>query len=166
MKAIMQTTLVVLAVLAAIGAGGYYFIQNLSPEKEISDAAKEVEKQLEKDSGAAEEAGEEVGLDETEFQIKLHQMTHQKIVASEKRGAIEMTPENIRDMLMIARANEVYYKHSDFYEETLLTWQNGDFSNAVYVHNTIWDWHNGTVGRATGLMTPEQEERYVNMFFR
>lgn len=166
MKTGAQITLVVLVILAAIGAGGYHFIQGLSQEKEISAAAKEAEQQLANDSETEKASKKEVGLEEWQFQVKLHQMTHQKITASEKRGAIEMTPENIDDMLVIARANRDHYKHSDFYEKALVDWKNSDFSDAVHVHNTIWDWHNGTVGRATGLMTPEQEARYVKEFFR
>ena len=77
-----------------------------------------------------------------------------------------MSEENIGNMLKIVKENYDHYKHSDFYEKTLLSWQEGDFSNAVSVHNTIWNWHNGTVGRATGLMSAEQEAEYVEKNFR
>ena len=93
-------------------------------------------------------------------------MTHQKIEASKKDGAIEMTPERIDEMLKILRANEGSYDQYEFYEEALTAWEQGKFSNAVNVHNTIWDWHNGTVGRATGMMSKEREAEFVENNFR
>lgn len=165
MKAVAKITAVTLAVLALLGGAGYYVLQSLSaPESEtIAEAAEKAEKSLEGNGPLLES---EVGMDEIELQIFLHRMTHQKIVATEKRGAIEMTPENIGNMLTVVQANYGQYEHSEFYEKALTAWQEGDFSNAVEVHNTIWEWHNGIVGRATGLMTAEQEEQFVQDHFR
>ncbi|MBT2581195.1 DUF6241 domain-containing protein [Planococcus sp. ISL-109] len=171
MKTVLKTMIIALVVLGGLGAAGYYAFQSLtSPDKEINEAAKQAGQQLEQEedteapkSGATPAT---IGMDEGRFQTMLHQMTHQKIVADKKRGAIEMTPETIDNMLKIARVNEGIYKQSAFYEKTLTAWEQGDFTNAVTVHNTIWDWHNGSVGRATGLMTAEQEARYVEDRFR
>lgn len=177
MKFILKTVIITVIMLTLLAGGGYWFIQNLSADKgdEISSVAKEIEQQEESQEtvGTAKAKKSEatkkpvhVGMSEAQVQIYLHQMTHQKIVADKKRGAVEMTAKNIANMLTIVKKNHDSYEHSDFYEKTLAAWEKGDFSNVASIHNTIWNWHNGTVGRATGLMTQEQEEAYVSKHFR
>ena len=174
MKKVLQTILFSLIGLLVLGGVGYWFVQDFLEDDggEISKVAEEIEQR--EVSAETTEAAEETktvdktdaDMDEERVQIYLHQMTHQKITADKKRGAVEMSEENIGNMLKIVKENFDHYKHSDFYEKTLLSWQEGDFSNAVSVHNTIWNWHNGTVGRATGLMSAEQEAEYVEKNFR
>ncbi|MFV8828220.1 DUF6241 domain-containing protein [Alkalihalobacterium sp. APHAB7] len=41
----------------------------------------------------------------------------------------------------------------------------GDFSQAVYDHNVIWEIQGGTVGKATRLLTEEEEREYIQMYF-
>lgn len=161
MKIIVRVLLISLLVIALLGGVGYKFIQELSAndEERITEVAEVIEKQQ------VTTEVEEPSMQEVQVQIYLHQMTHQKIVAEEKRGAIQMSPENIGNMLTIVRDNANLYEHAAFYEKTLVAWEEGDFSNAVSVHNTIWAWHNGTVGKATGLMTPEAEAAYVKRHF-
>lgn len=176
MKNILKVTTISVLALALIGGAGYWFIQNFSGSdgEDIAAIAEEIDGRgasAETDAAAAAETEEKAGekaadMEEGKLQTYLHQMTHQKIVADKKRGALEMSPENIGNMLKIVRENKDLYRHGDFYEETLTAWENGDFSNAVTVHNTIWNWHNGTVGRATGLMSAEQEAEYVEKNFR
>lgn len=172
MKTVLRTIIILLVSLAILAGAGYWAYKSLttSDEQQISNAAEEAEDKLQQgedtEAPKANELVETVGLSEGEFQIHLHQMTHQKIQATEKRGAIEMTPERIDEMLKILRANEGAYKEYEFYEQSLSAWEEGNFSNAVNVHNTIWEWHNGTVGRATGLLSEEQEAEYVENNFR
>ena len=174
MKKVLQTILFSLIGLLVLGGAGYWFVQDFLEDDggEISKVAEKIEQR--EVSAETTEATEETktgdktdaDMDEERVQIYLHQMTHQKITADKKRGAVEMSEENIGNMLKIVKENFDHYEHSDFYEKTLLSWQEGDFSNAVSVHNTIWNWHNGTVGRATGLMSAEQEAEYVEKNFR
>lgn len=98
-------------------------------------------------------------MSEKEFMQTMHEMTHQKVKASEKWGFTPMTPQQIEKMLLIL--DKADYKHEDFYREALNAWKNGDFSNAVEVHNTIWEWQGGTIGKAYGLMSPEEEREYL-----
>lgn len=172
MKTVFKTMFIILVAVGVLGGAGNYAYNSFTApdEEEISQAAEQASEQLAQGqdtqapkSGATSAA---IGMEEGRFQTMLHQMTHQKIKASKKVGAIEMTPERIDEMLKIAHANENIYEHYEFYEKTLTAWEQGDFSNSVDVHNTIWDWHNGTVGRAIGLMTPEQEAEFVERHFR
>ncbi|ANU10149.1 hypothetical protein A1A1_12552 [Planococcus antarcticus DSM 14505] len=172
MKSILKTIGVSFGVLALLAAAGYYFVmQHSSSDGEITEVAEDIEGR--QDSGTEANTTEkstaknvEADMDEGQLQIYLHQMTHQKIVASKKRGAVEMTTDNINNLLTIVKANQTHYEHADFYESALTDWKQGDFANAVHVHNTIWDWQDGTVGRATGLMSTEQEQEFVEKHFR
>ena len=174
MKTLFRTILFSIIGLLVLGGAGYWFVQDFLADDggEISKVAEEIDQRevSAETTGTAEAAktvdNADVDMEEERVQIFLHQMTHQKITADKKRGAVEMSEENIGNMLKIVQENYDYYEHSEFYEETLLAWQDGNFSNAVSVHNTIWNWHNGTVGRATGFMSAEQEAEYVEKNFR
>lgn len=100
---------------------------------------------------------------ERAFSDDLHHMTHQKVKADRKWGNVQITDERIEEMLGIAE--ESSYSYKDFYVETLNEWQDGNFDNAVEVHNTIWNSKNGTVGKAYGLMTEREEFEYVQEQF-
>ncbi|ANU27590.1 DUF6241 domain-containing protein [Planococcus versutus] len=175
MKSLIKTIVVTIGVLALLVAGGYYFItQNAAGESAITKVAKEIAKHDDSETSAEQQTVAQDGewndkdadMKEVTLQIYMHQMTHQKIIATKKRGVIEMSPVNIESLLLIVQENADHYEHADFYESTLAKWQEGNFSNAVTVHNTIWDWHNGTIGRATGLMSAEQEQEFVEQHFR
>lgn len=170
MKTMVKTIAISLGVLALLAAAGYYFVlQHSSRGEEITEVAEKIKEREEvQDTTANETASSETEADmsEQKLQIHLHHMTHQKVTAPKKIGAVEMTPANIDSLLTIVQANTDYYEHSDFYLAALTAWQQGDFSNAVNVHNTIWEWQEGTVGRATGLMSAEQESVFVEEQFK
>lgn len=161
MSEFVKTTILSMIVIGAIGAAGYYVAAPfVSADAHIAMAAKKASHEK------APKEVEAVGMSEQQFQLHLHQMTHQKVVADEKRGAVEMAPETIEKMLVIAKANQGIYEHALFYEMELANWKEGDFSNAAEFHNVIWKLHQGTDGEATGLMTEEQEARFVEKHFR
>ena len=103
-------------------------------------------------------------MTEAMLQFHLHEMTHSKVYAEDKWGSVRpMTQNNIDKLLAIVEASD--YKEKAFYRNTLEDWQDGDFSGAVDVHNTIWHWHRGSVGKATRLMTESEEEAYIRSNF-
>lgn len=177
MKKLTRTLLISIIALVVLGGTGYYLVQKIAADggNRISNIAEDLEqREADKAEAATTKEGQEskggkqadIGMDEGHLQTYIHQMTHQKVVADKKFGKVEMSEENIRNLLKIVQLNYDDYEHSKFYESTLMAWEKGDFSNAVGVHNRIWDWHHGTVGRATDLMTPEQEAEYVEKHFR
>lgn len=93
------------------------------------------------------------------FKDALHYMTHQKVYAATKWGAIQMTDENINKMLAIL--DETDYEDEEYYRDVLTEWKNGDFSNAVEVHNRIYRERDGNTGFATDLLTPEEEQKFI-----
>ncbi|KYG59401.1 DUF6241 domain-containing protein [Planococcus maritimus] len=160
MSEFAKTMMLSVVLIGLIGAAGYYVLLPLfSADANIALAAK-------KANGQRPEEGQAIGMSEPQFQKRLHQMTHQKVVADEKRGVVEMTPETIENMLLIVTANQDVYDRAFFYELELNAWQESDFSNASEFHNVIWKLQNGVDGEATGLMTEEQEARFVEKHFR
>lgn len=103
---------------------------------------------------------EGIGLpEEDDYMNAIHKMTHQKVHAFAKWGVVQMTDETIDEMLRVL--DEANYEHETFYRETLEAWMNGDFSNAVDVHNQLWEAQGGTIGKAKRLLTPEEEAEFI-----
>lgn len=96
---------------------------------------------------------------------QIHDMTHQKVYAQFKQGAYEMSEENI-DSLISALEKSDSNEEVEYYKEVLSKWKDGDFSNAVEVHNKLWLEQGGTIGKAERLLTPEEEKTYVEANFR
>lgn len=103
--------------------------------------------------------------EESTFLTAIHYMTHQKVLADSKQGALEITPERISIMLEQAEAfsESVHYP---FFIEILSAWDAGDFSNAVYAHNYVWNAQDGNIGEAYGLFDESQEAEFVQANFR
>ena len=94
----------------------------------------------------------------------MHKMTHQKVVADEKWGAIEMTPENIVTLKKHVKENN--YKSEKFFLEILERWESGNFDKVDKDHNALWREQEGTIGIAYDLMTEQQEKRFIEKNFR
>ena len=105
--------------------------------------------------------GEKVNtpLNEVLIQQYIHAMSHQKVEADEKWSFFEITDERIDFLLSQLEINK--YKHGSTYKEILTRWKNGDFSEAVSDHNTVWRIQDGTVGLATGLLSTKEEKVYI-----
>lgn len=95
----------------------------------------------------------------------LHEMTHQKVQASKKWGAIPMTKENVAKMAGVVKRNKDHLKHDDVYRDMLKTWQKGNFGQADEQHNKLWQLQDGTVGIATGLLSEKEEKRFIQQHF-
>lgn len=102
---------------------------------------------------------------ESQFLNAIHYMTHQKVQANSKQGALEITPERIDIMLEQAEAFSDS-EHYPFYIEVLTAWDEGNFSNAVYAHNYVWNNKDGDIGEAYALSDDDQEAAFVEANFR
>lgn len=103
-------------------------------------------------------------MDEKIFQHTLHNMTHQKVYAESKKGSMQITNEKIEELLSQVEASD--FDHKGYYTIILTDWKNGDFSNAVEVHNLIWSIQGGTIGKAERLLTEEEEKAYIEINFK
>ncbi len=104
-------------------------------------------------------------MQERSMQNYIHWMSHQKVSAKRKWGAMLITEERIERLLEVALENEQNYQHSYVYIDILSRWQEGDFSKADLDHNAIWELQGGTIGKATGLLTEEEELAYIEDYF-
>lgn len=99
------------------------------------------------------------GLTDTMYQEYIHGMSHQKVRADKKWGFYEIHPDRIKWLL--DGLDEVDVEHESVYRDILVKWQKGDFISADADHNAIWNLQGGTVGKATGILSQEEEQRYV-----
>lgn len=99
------------------------------------------------------------GATEDEVIQTMHNMTHQKVRAEKKWGAVPMSKVNAAAIKeIIAQGN--YEKK----EELLVIaerWINQDFSQIVEDHNYFWAIQEGSVGKATGVMTAAEERAFA-----
>ncbi|RWZ55335.1 hypothetical protein EQV77_11880 [Halobacillus fulvus] len=159
--------------IVLIGSGTYYalngFLQDsrasIPEEERLPETETEAQfVDVTENEGDEEESEEQEGIpSEFSFRENIHKMTHQKIYATKKWGHLQITDERLDKMLQTL--DEADYTNEAFFREVLTAWQEGDFSNAVDVHNQIWKEKDGTVGEALRLMTADEEQEYVEEHF-
>ena len=161
-------------VLLTLGLG-YWFISDMNTtlledkgvteasDEGSAEAADEIDQERYIDDGSDSTANDDIPS-EQHFMNTLHGMTHQKVYADEKWTLVEMTDERIDDMLAILDQVEGKgeYEHYDLYKQALMKWKNGNFENAVYVHNELWSLNNGSVGKASRLLSADEEQVFVD----
>ena len=106
--------------------------------------------------------GQFTTLTEEEILNFMHGMSHQKVIAEEKWIYYEMTNERIQFLLHVVKNGN--YENSDDYLDILNRWAKEDFSDADKDHNRIWNLQGGTVGKATGVMSPKEEQEYLDKY--
>ncbi|MED1203009.1 DUF6241 domain-containing protein [Heyndrickxia acidicola] len=171
MKKWMYGILSVLA-LAIIFATVYYgFIHNTNVDKAASFSnVKEKSKGLNKEKKPADLNGVEKALginDQSSEQAVvevMHEMTHQKVKADEKWGAVEMDQDNIDAVLSVLKSSD--FTDKDQMLKIAENWKKGDFSNIVEDHNYFWKLQGGNVGKAYGKLSNKEEEAYIQKNFK
>lgn len=160
---ICLSTVAVLGVII-VGVLIYQATSNGS-EKAVADAETSLDTEIENDAELEKKITEGTYIpSEREFQWIVHRMTHQKVAADEKDGATEMTSERIDELLKTL--DETDYDNKDVYLGILNEWDKGNFENAVEAHNEILSLQGGTLGVATRLFTPEEEQEFIEQNFR
>ncbi|WP_404451552.1 DUF6241 domain-containing protein [Virgibacillus necropolis] len=150
--------------------------ENTSGEKEKDAVVKELHENRKNIEGTITEEelttfkekelnpfGEEtklVELSDYMYQEYIHGMSHQKVQASKKWGFYEIHPSRITWLL--EGLESVKLKHENIYRDILKKWNNGNFSSVDNDHNAVWRLQDGTVGIATGILSSEEEQAYVN----
>jgi hypothetical protein len=100
-----------------------------------------------------------------DVQETIHKMSHQKIIASMKRGSIQITQKRLENLSKAIDQNKDHLESYDIYREILDRWIKGDFSQADQDHNAIWEMMDGEIGKATGVASKEQEKEYIQNTF-
>ena len=93
----------------------------------------------------------------------LHKMTHQKVTAEDKWGAIPMTEANVRAAK--EQISQLNIQDKSDLLQILAKWEREDFSQIDHDHNYFWKKQGGTIGKAYGIMTEEQEKEFIENNF-
>jgi Na+-transporting methylmalonyl-CoA/oxaloacetate decarboxylase gamma subunit len=127
------------------------------------EAAKEVAEQTGFIGGIEYETGLSETSTETEVVAVMHKMTHQKVRAEEKIGAIPMVDDTINQVHDIV-SNSVF-KNKEKMLEIVKKWKNGRFDTINLDHNFFWELQGGTVGKAYGVLSPTEEKEFIKNNF-
>ena len=137
-------------------SSGSQYAERVSDEKALKESTEKME---------GLEFAQTVPTDASEAKLlaMMHKMTHQKIIASEKWGLIRMNEESI------AKAKEILLEADYHSKEDLLEiisrWENGQFDQVDEEHNFIWGLQGGSIGRATGILSEQQEQEFIKNNF-
>ncbi|TCI23653.1 DUF6241 domain-containing protein [Exiguobacterium sp. SL-9] len=101
----------------------------------------------------------------TELIKNMHLMTHQKISARSKWGAIPMTPDNIQQSADYLELLKTKFKIGDSMHAELKTmldhWSQGDFSQTDKEQDRLLHFLQASRGFSNGLATENEEELFI-----
>ena len=132
--------------------------------KEYKESKKNEEQTKKIVSGLVKSTGIGPGSDEDMVISAMHKMTHQKIKAEDKWGAIPMTPENIQEIKIALESTD--YRNGSALMGIISKWEQGDFNTVARDHNSLWSMQGGTIGKAYGTMTAEEERIFIENNFK
>ncbi len=165
----MKFWIIGFVVIIAVSVGLMFSVFNMfdsdddqkaaSSSKQESSNVNEFKEQTKKIGGITYELNISETPKEHEVIKVMHHMTHQKVKADDKWGATPMIPDTINKIYDIISKSDFARK-----EELLAIaerWKNGDFSRADDDHNYFWDYQNGSIGKAYGLLNETEERRFI-----
>jgi len=148
---------------AAIAVGVWYYGQ----EEITAQAPKEIGKFQTSnisEKGATSPLNLNFRNDASDVLRIMNQMTHQKVVAADKWGAIPMTVENINDVYDHVESSS--YDEKEDLLKILAKWKAGDFSEVDKDHNKVLKLQGGNVGHAHDILSPEDEKLFIDNNFK
>lgn len=98
--------------------------------------------------------------------IAIHAMSHQKIEADEKWSLLPLTAERVTRLIEVIETNKSEYTNWRLYLRILTRWSENDFSQIDEEHNEIWELQGGNVGRATGILSYEEELEFIKKHYK
>ena len=172
-KAFKIGILTAIGSVALMGAIASYTYNSLSKETKETKSVS-IQENVSEENGEevieiketnAEPVKDEFPSDMTEYAVQnaIHGMSHQKVKAEDKWGFIPLTAERVNRLKAVVEANE--YEERGLYLDILNRWANNDFSRVDHDHNAIWELQNGTIGRATGILSDEEEKEFIEEHF-
>ncbi len=162
MKKVMFYLLIILF-LGTIVIGIQWYLGKTKEEPITSTSSKIISEGKSSQSKKVPEATPNLNISsnssESEILNAMHSMTHQKIIANEKWKSIPMTSDHITTIKKILES-------SNFPEKKVLLkiinrWETKDFSRIDKDHNVVWKLQGGTIGKAQGIMTTEEERWFI-----
>jgi hypothetical protein len=104
-------------------------------------------------------------INEDAVRDAIHGMSHQKVEAEDKWGFRPLTAERVHRLITVVATNETDYEKADIYLDILNRWSKNDFSQVDRDHNAIWKLQNGNIGKATGILSVEEEIAFIEEHF-
>lgn len=109
-----------------------------------------------------------LGIDQSPLEGELyeilHNMTHQKVRSEEKWGFVHMNEVNLLAVKEVLQENPAFNQNINMLA-IVTGWINNDFGNIVAEHNSIWEMKDGSVGKAYGILSPNEEAALVKEKF-
>ncbi|WML40039.1 DUF6241 domain-containing protein [Neobacillus sp. OS1-2] len=140
---------------------GPSIVETMSPEKKAETESKEQTQfigGIQYDTGLTAESSQDAVID------VMHKMTHQKVKAEDKWGAIPMSQDTISQVSEIV-STSTFERKGDLLK-ILDRWKNGDFSHADDDHNYFWSYQGGTIGKAYGTLNNDEENEFIKNNFK
>ena len=183
MKKVLILTIIIFALFCAGGAGTYTILHNAKKYNEKQELQKV---STERSNEKVQETQEIPVLNEAQLleqeqinrirEIKydlnlkedsnqdfvmdvMHKMTHQKVRAEEKEGALPMSDDTINQVHQVVYNSNFVLK--DDLLEILAEWKMGNYSRIVDDHNYFWTYKGGTIGKAYGQLGLAEEEEFI-----
>ncbi|ULT56342.1 DUF6241 domain-containing protein [Neobacillus drentensis] len=167
-----QRVMIMIAVMV-LGIFSYYQTTGSLPfqKKPVTvmvQTSKDGQSAIKIDDPASKEIEKDFPMNMTEDEVMdaIHKMSHQKVEASKKWGAIPLTPGRVNQLLKVVQKNANHYANSSVYIDILERWSKGDFSAVDKDHNRIWNLQGGTIGKAVGILSVEEEKAYIEENFK
>lgn len=159
-----------------------YELKQQEKQKYEEEQLSELEKVQKEDAKRAEEEAlkklaEQVGfIDQIEYDTGLtpestevdvmnvmHKMTHQKVRAEKKLGAIPMVEDTVNQVVEVVSSSKFVNKEKML--EIVGNWKKGQFNYIAADHNFLWEQQEGSVGRAYGVLGLAEEKELVKENF-
>lgn len=165
----MKTWIIIFVLLIGASVGLMFSVFNIfessdaekvvTSSKQKSNSVDESKEQTKKIGGVTYDLNVSQSSEERDLIVVMHHMTHQKVKADEKWGAKPMIPETINEVYDIV-SNSNFAREEDLLA-ILERWKNGDFSRVDDDHNYFWNYQNGTIGEAYGILSEAEEKRFI-----
>lgn len=164
----------IIGILACI-VGVYFYLSDdgglkLSLKKNDPVSTKEAETKIEKSFEtpvSSKVTADYETMNDEELIQEVHNMSHQKVEADKKWGSSEITADKVQKLYEVIK-NKDFKKRSNkqMLLDILEPWTRKDFTNSVSAHNRVWSHQKGNIGKATRLLTPQEELEYIEKEFR
>lgn len=163
-----------IALVAVLSGGVYYYLTSMEPapaakptlavKEETAPKGNKVIEVSEKNKRNVEEEFP-MDIDEYSVQEAIHNMSHQKVVAEDKWGFLPLTEERVNRLITIIESNNTKYESAALYLDILKRWGQNDYSKVDQDHNSIWNLQGGNVGKATGILSAEEEKTFIEKHY-
>lgn len=153
------------AVLACVIVGGYLYFnkENVTVKVGTAPTGEQVVQVHEPKNKVDSEFP--FSMSENSVQQAIHSMSHQKVLSDKKWNSLPLTAERVKRLIQVVEANKIKYENTDLYLDILSSWDKGNFEHVVMNHNAIWSLQGGTVGKAVGAASPEEEMKFIQENF-